>query len=321
MPPTNATRSSITIVFSWWQCMKPVHPSSASVDLRVASQRSSISRTSRCDGLEERESALPSREHAHVDPLGQLGEEVAHDHRLLLARQLQLRREEPAREVDVRLGRRELLRDRGRTSEPSTRTSSVFPGRAGKPPRANPSSDAVSARSHPSMPQTQSMPPTHRAVDLPAQRMAELDSRAFEKPRCLGSARDRIGRPRGASRCYVVVTFWHAAALYLSCILLTHRPRGQSGHSRRFPRAPPTALTNSSPQAAAVRPPSSSSSITARKSIIAFRRFSVLWAPSTFRARRFSLDGGVRRDFLGSLHLTGVVDVPDPPSSQLWTVR
>ena len=41
-------------------------------------------------------------EHAHVDLLGELGEERPHDERLLLAAQRQLRREEPAGQVDVR---------------------------------------------------------------------------------------------------------------------------------------------------------------------------------------------------------------------------
>ena len=45
-------------------------------------------------------SALPE-EHADVDPLGELREQVADDHRLLFARELEVGRDEPAGHVDV----------------------------------------------------------------------------------------------------------------------------------------------------------------------------------------------------------------------------
>jgi hypothetical protein len=40
-------------------------------------------------------------EDPHVDPLGQLGEEVAQDDRLLTAHEIEFRREEPVGHVDV----------------------------------------------------------------------------------------------------------------------------------------------------------------------------------------------------------------------------
>jgi hypothetical protein len=49
-------------------------------------------------------------EDPHIDPLGQLGEEVAQDDWLLPAHQFEVRREEPVRHVDVRAGRSQLAR-------------------------------------------------------------------------------------------------------------------------------------------------------------------------------------------------------------------
>ncbi len=82
------------------------------LDLRMARERVEHLSNLAVRRLEQwQRSALP-REHPHVDALRELGEQVAHDHRLVVSREMQLRREEPAGEVDVRLGARELGRDR-----------------------------------------------------------------------------------------------------------------------------------------------------------------------------------------------------------------
>ena len=64
-------------------------------------------------GLEHRNGSTLPGEDAYVDPLSQLGEQVAHHHRLLLSREMELGGEEPARQMDVRLRARELRGDRG----------------------------------------------------------------------------------------------------------------------------------------------------------------------------------------------------------------
>ena len=57
-------------------------------------------------------SATPD-EHAHVDPLGQLGEQVSHDRGLVASRELELRGEEAAGEMDVGLRSCQLVCDHG----------------------------------------------------------------------------------------------------------------------------------------------------------------------------------------------------------------
>ena len=101
MPPTKATRSSITIVFSWWQCVNPVRPSTALL-MRVC--RTRLSRDAAhvaSRGTEGRHGRPLPEQDPDVDRLGELGEEIADDHGLLFARELQLGREEPAGQVDV----------------------------------------------------------------------------------------------------------------------------------------------------------------------------------------------------------------------------
>ena len=92
--------------------------------------------------------SLPEQ-HAHVDPLGQLGEQDPDDQRLLFAAQRELGREKPPREVDMRRGGRHLRAIRGSASAPSIRISSVFPGRGGAVPRAYANAVASRACSHP----------------------------------------------------------------------------------------------------------------------------------------------------------------------------
>ena len=86
-------------------------PVGMGLDLRVAGEAVEHLANIVVRRLEERHRRALPREQPHVDALRELGEEVAHDHGLVVSREVQLRREEPAGEVDVRLGSRELVRD------------------------------------------------------------------------------------------------------------------------------------------------------------------------------------------------------------------
>ena len=65
-------------------------------------------------GPEEPPRRTAPQQHAHVDPLRQLRQEIANDDGIVSPRQLQVRRQVPAGDVDVRLGLRKLLGDRGK---------------------------------------------------------------------------------------------------------------------------------------------------------------------------------------------------------------
>ena len=104
IPPTNATRSSITIVFSWWQCSGRSFASSAHWIFVCSISRSRIARTSPRDGPEERQRRARPDEHAHVDPLGELGQQVAQDRAARRSRvRCEVGREVPAGQMHVRL--------------------------------------------------------------------------------------------------------------------------------------------------------------------------------------------------------------------------
>ena len=78
MPPTNATSSSTITSFSWWQCIVRSRASSAQRIRvpRVELVADPLSPSERVGSNTRRGRAGP-HEHAHVDPLGQLGEQVA----------------------------------------------------------------------------------------------------------------------------------------------------------------------------------------------------------------------------------------------------
>ena len=82
MPPTNATRSSITIVFSWWQWSGPTHESISHCDLRLLAELVAHEANVRARGPEEPDGRASPEQDAHVDSLRELGEEVAHDDRV-----------------------------------------------------------------------------------------------------------------------------------------------------------------------------------------------------------------------------------------------
>ena len=148
------SRSSITIVFSWWQCSGRSFASSAHLDLRVRVSARCISRTSRAGGPEERQRRARPEQDAHVDPLGQLGQQVAEDRRLAVAleREARARRYHPVRwTCDARRaapppsaaapprrrsGPRSSFRHAPRAARPATgrRVERLFPADAPKPP-------------------------------------------------------------------------------------------------------------------------------------------------------------------------------------------
>ncbi len=92
-----------------------VHEANAGVELAV----DPVSQVEPLDHLpnlssgraEDRDRSAAPDQHAHVDPLGQLGKQVSHDRGIVAARELELRREEAAGEMDVRLRSRQLLCD------------------------------------------------------------------------------------------------------------------------------------------------------------------------------------------------------------------
>lgn len=66
-------------------------PVGSSVDLRMTSQGIHHLSDVPVRRLEQRDRRSLPGQNADIDPLRQLGKQVAHDHRVLLARQLQLR--------------------------------------------------------------------------------------------------------------------------------------------------------------------------------------------------------------------------------------
>ena len=92
-----------------------VHEADAGVELAV----DPVSQVEPLDHLphfssrrtEDRDRSAAPDQHAHVDPVGELGEQVSHDRGIVATRELELRREEAAGEMDVRLRSRQLFGD------------------------------------------------------------------------------------------------------------------------------------------------------------------------------------------------------------------
>ena len=111
MPPTKATRSSMTIVFSWWQCSGRSRASSAQ-RIRVPRIRSSrIVLTAPREGVKTGSGAPAQASTRTSTRSASLRQQVAQDHRLGAPRERELRREEPAGDVDVGPGALDLGRD------------------------------------------------------------------------------------------------------------------------------------------------------------------------------------------------------------------
>ena len=127
---------------------------------------------------EERQRRSGPDEHAHVDALGQLGEEVAQDDRLVAAHELEVRREVPVRHVNVRARRTQLarhhraarrrrrsgsrLRCRAAAQAPR-RPSRLQRRRARAPSRSGEAAGGGGARSGPRSPRRAGIQPTRSA--------------------------------------------------------------------------------------------------------------------------------------------------------------
>ena len=99
MPLTNASSPSMEIVFSWWQWNGCSRGSHLALDARAARERAHGLLHLRARGVKGRHRRAGPHEHAHVDALGQLGEQRADDDRRLAADELEVRRQVPAGDV------------------------------------------------------------------------------------------------------------------------------------------------------------------------------------------------------------------------------
>ena len=118
MPPTNATSSSTITSFSWWQCTARERASRAHLHPRSAGQPVRASRTVARSGANVRGGAPGPHEHADVDALGRLGEQLAQDDGRLVAGQGEVRRDRPAGDVDVAPRAADRTLDRGQRGGP-----------------------------------------------------------------------------------------------------------------------------------------------------------------------------------------------------------
>ena len=164
------------------------------LDLRVARERSLHLANVSARGPERRDRrALPEQD-AHVDPLGQLGQQDAHDERLLLAAERQLGREEPAGEMHVRRRRRHVRR------HPRQRLRAVDQHLDRVPVAGRRSLREVERRRVQGVlladaPQVTPVPVANRPVDLTSERLPELDPEILDDARRAKLAGDRVGRP------------------------------------------------------------------------------------------------------------------------------
>ena len=101
MPPTNATSSSTITSFSWWQCSARERASRArGTFVPRARLVARVADRGAVGGERARRGARP-HQHADVDALGRLGEQLAQDDGRLVAREGEVRRDRPAGDVDV----------------------------------------------------------------------------------------------------------------------------------------------------------------------------------------------------------------------------
>ena len=135
IPPTNAIRSSITIVFSWWQCSGRSFASSAQRMRVCAVSRSCIFRTSPREG---RKSGTGAPAHASTRT-SMRSASSARRLRRIVGSPSRSSAKSGVKYQPVRWTCDRALRSasaiRGNASAPSTRISRVFPSRTSKPPR------------------------------------------------------------------------------------------------------------------------------------------------------------------------------------------
>ena len=186
-----------------------------SLDLRVTREPVEHLTNVRVRRLEQRHRCPLPREQPHVDALRELGEQIAHDHRLVVSREVQLRREEPAGEVDERLGARELVRDGGKRLGSVHEEIEAIAG-AGRELTVRVTEPRGIEGSLPAdVPETLPVAAANRLVEPLAERVPELDGRRLEESRRLDGTCDRVCGPRRTSGTGVVVVslgHWRQAA-------------------------------------------------------------------------------------------------------------
>ena len=150
MPLTKASSPSMhdrLLVVAVERVLARVH---LAADARAARERAHGLADLRARRMEGRHRRPGPHEHAHVDALGQLGQQRADDDRRLALDELEVRREVPAGDVDEVARVLHASAIAGSACAPSTRTSSEQPSRGGGSPAAHrPSSGGSSARSQP----------------------------------------------------------------------------------------------------------------------------------------------------------------------------
>ena len=150
IPPTNAMRSSMTTIFSWWQCIGRSCASSPHAtrvpDVKRVAHRPNLA----SGGAEERQRRPGPGEQPHRDALGHLGEEVA-QHLHARRRDEARSRARSASRRDARATLHSRSRRRGGAGRPlrPPRPRPRCPGRGGGSPAAQPPTGPSSAASWP----------------------------------------------------------------------------------------------------------------------------------------------------------------------------
>ena len=128
MPPTNATSSSTTTIFSWCEYLSRTHESVSAWMFVARVKTFMYDSTSRFVGRKTGNRRSLPHEQAHVDTPGDVREQVAEDDRLLLPGEVQLGREAPAEKVDVRLRAGDRLGDGGEVGRAVDEHLDAVPG-------------------------------------------------------------------------------------------------------------------------------------------------------------------------------------------------
>ena len=118
MPPTKATSSSTTTIFSWCEYLSRTHESVSAWMFVPRVNTFMYDCTSRLVGRKARNGAPSQTSRRTSTRRGDVREEVAEHDGLLLPREVELRREAPPEEVDVRPGTGDRLGDRRQVRRP-----------------------------------------------------------------------------------------------------------------------------------------------------------------------------------------------------------
>ena len=167
-------------------------------DLRMAGERSLHLAHIPARGAERRNRrALPEQD-AHVDLLGQLGQQDPHDERLFFTTERQLGREEPAGEMHMGGRGGHVGRHPGQRLRAVDQDLDRVPF-AGRHARCEVERRRVQGVLLPDAAEMTPVPVADRPIDLSPERMPELDAEILEDPRRAQVAGDRVGRPGRAS--------------------------------------------------------------------------------------------------------------------------